>query len=130
MRAIEQMMLMPGLEPPEVEQQAETGPTKKRRRRKSGGEVLRDEGIARVETNNHEFVVQLRRVARKHSDKHGKVTVDDLRLWADAHQVIPAHRNAYGAIFKGRDWRLVGRQRSTYPSNHYRWISVWLWIGE
>jgi len=59
---------------------------------------------------------------------NGSVSADDLRRYADKHNDQPGHVNAWGSVFRGAGWRMVGRMKSTIPSNHAREIKVWRWV--
>ena len=94
------------------------------------GEILKEAGRSRVEMNNQEFVDEMRRHARKLAIENGRVTCDQLRRFADEHLIFPKHQNAWGAIFRGKHWRMTGRTQSKIASNHARWIAVWEWTEE
>ena len=89
------------------------------------GAELMQLGLELVETNNVDFIETMRETARSIVRSAGKVTSDDLRRYAEANQLAPDHQNAWGAIFKGKEWVSCGRVRSSLPSNHARWITVW-----
>lgn len=95
------------------------------------GLEARNEGLERVEMSNQEFVGTMRSYARRicMSSKEGFVTSDALRIKADELGIYPNSPNAWGAIFSGNDWKCVGRQKSTYKSNHAREIKQWQYIG-
>ncbi len=52
-------------------------------------------------------------------------TSDDVRLWTERTQDRPHHPNAWGAIFKKKEWSIVGYVRATFVTNHGRRIGVW-----
>ena len=93
------------------------------------GEILREVGVDRVEESSSEFVATMRLLAVKISEDRGSVTSDDLRKIAEERGLRPCHRNAWGAIFRGKGWRVVGRRKSELASNHAREIRVWKWEG-
>ena len=76
------------------------------------GTVLKDEGQRLVESHNDDFVLRMRQEARKICFVHGSVTSDDLREYAQQRGLVPKHRNAYGAIFLGKEWESIGYERS------------------
>ena len=95
------------------------------RPKKKTGVELKRSGLAQVEINSGLWIGLMRAEARRIARKHGTVTADDLRPYADSIDVYPSHRNAWGAIFKPSEWDVVDRVKSTKPSNHARWIFVW-----
>lgn len=93
------------------------------------GEQRKNQGISLVESNAMGFIEAMRREAIRISSVIGSVTSDDLRLYADRHGFIPHHQNAWGAIFRGKAWRIVGRKKSEIPDNHAREIRIWRYEG-
>ena len=90
-----------------------------------GGENLKLNGQETVEMNNQEFVNLMRVHAVETANRHGKVSSDDLRRYARVLGVHPSHPNAWGSIFNGKRWKVVGRIRSQLTSNHAREIREW-----
>lgn len=91
------------------------------------GLQLRDAGIERVSAHNVDWLDTMRDYARTCCATFGAVTTDDLQSFAGRIGCLPDHPNAWGAIFKERGWRCVGRMRSERPSAHAREIKVWQW---
>lgn len=89
------------------------------------GAAQKQLGLALVERNNPNFVETMRSRARVLARRNGAVTSDDLRGEAIALGVEPAHPNAWGAIFRGKEWALEGFEPSVHPSNHGRTIRRW-----
>jgi hypothetical protein len=85
---------------------------------------LKEQGLDQVEENN-DFVAVMRGAAERIAREKGSVSSDDLRRYAIDHKIRPHHQNAWGAIFRGKRWRLVGRKRSKFVSNHAREIKIW-----
>lgn len=92
------------------------------------GEVLKAEGITRVHLHNQDWVqhaaAEIRRLARTNEE----VTADSLRSFI-AQFGEPKHPNAIGAAFcivanQGEIYR-AGFKKSSYASNHGRFITVW-----
>lgn len=52
-------------------------------------------------------------------------TSDDIRRWAAATDDHPHHPNAWGSIFRGKNWVNAGLTRSKLATNHGRRIFVW-----
>ena len=67
----------------------------------------------------------MRKIAKRLSWEHGAVCADDLRRIANSTNDQPAHVNAWGAVFRGKDWRVIGRTKSITPTAHAREIKVW-----
>lgn len=80
----------------------------------------RDTGIARVTCANATFIETMRSVARMIARKQGTVTADDLRDYVADHPEIerPTSSNAYGAIFRCKDFEAVGYVISRQPQGH------------
>lgn len=94
------------------------------------GEKRREEGISRVSGNSALFLRHIRRVAEDYSRINGSVTSDALRKYAYDFLLVPHHPNAWGAVFRGKNWKCIGRVNSAWPPNHARSISVWKWDGK
>lgn len=89
------------------------------------GEKLKLDGKGSVEMNNLEFVKKMREHAVGIAERQGKVSTDDLRAYAQSIGVSPEHPNAWGSIFRGKKWKIVGRVKSRLASNHAREIREW-----
>ena len=94
------------------------------------GKNLRDYGLDLVEANNMSWVERIRKVAQHISNQHGSVSADDLRRYAKKNNDHPAHHNAWGSVFRGRGWLVIGRKKSTIASAHAREIMVWRWVAQ
>lgn len=82
-------------------------------------------GLNLVEVNNENFVQSMRQVARGMIKEYGYITTDDLRKFADKHNIIPNSSNAWGAILKGKEFVACGYEKSKLVSNHARKITKW-----
>ena len=91
----------------------------------SAGLKLRDRGMDAVENHNLSWVKQMRRQARRICKVKGYVTTDDLRAIADLSNLQPLHRNAWGTVFRGSEWKPIALLRSTRPAAHGRKITAW-----
>lgn len=89
------------------------------------GERLAARGLDAVEANSDGWVDRMRAHARSICAIRGEVSTDDLRRIADRDRDQPHSPNAWGAIFRAKGWRCVGRTKSTYGSNHGREVRVW-----
>lgn len=88
------------------------------------GESLKQEGLDRVEANSRGWVALMRAEAAIIAEARGFVHVDDLRPFLEKHG-HPHHPNAWGAIFRGRDWVRFDYRKSAVPSNHARMAGLW-----
>lgn len=66
----------------------------------------RDDGIRKVAENNQRFLQVARRIAKSQAVIHGTVTMDDVRYHCP---LDPLHPNAWGAVFKTKDFEFTGR---------------------
>ena len=89
------------------------------------GLTLKTQGQDAIEATDAGFVDTMRRAAIAISERNGLVSTDDLRLWAVSNGFYPKHHNSWGAIFRGPQWREVGRKKSVIPGNHHREIRIW-----
>ena len=91
----------------------------------AAGKEAKEAGQASVELHNIDFVTNMRDVARAIARENGTVSADDLRRYAAANDIKPAHPNAWGSIFRGKGWRVVGRKKSALRTNNSREIKIW-----
>ena len=89
------------------------------------GQLLKEQGLARVEANNADFISKMRATAYILCRANGNVTADHLRVRARNLNVEPTHPNCWGAIFRSKDFKAIGYTQSTTPSCHGRTIRVW-----
>lgn len=89
----------------------------------------KDLGQRIVRATNAGFVELMREKARGIAQRRGEVTVDDLREYAAAQGIEPSSPNAWGCLFIGPEWVMVGRRRSRLVSNRGREVKVWVWRG-
>lgn len=92
------------------------------------GRVLKEEGITSVSENNTEFLALMRAEAIRISQSRGWVSSDDLRVYASQHNIEPTHQNAWGAVFLGACWKVIGRRKSAVPESHNREIKIWQYV--
>ena len=92
------------------------------------GRTLKVEGQATTEASNERFVDLMREEALRIIASDGYVTCDDLRRYALKLGIEPHHPNAWGAIFRGKGWKLVDRTLSQFTTNHARSIGIWTWV--
>ncbi len=93
------------------------------------GRVLKDDGLAGVADNNIAFLAVMRAEAIRISLSRGWVSSDDLRVYASQLDLEPTHQNAWGAIFRGPQWKVVGHRKSAVPGNHAREIKIWQYVA-
>ena len=89
------------------------------------GEQRKRRGIKKVATNNRDWLVKIRAVAVRICKRCGSVSSDDLRRWADKNDCQPKHPNAWGAVFRGKQWVSVAFKKSETPSRHASLQRVW-----
>ena len=89
------------------------------------GDQRRQDGLDRIETHHATWLDRIRAVARRIVAQRGNVSADDLRAWADRNGCQPGHPNAWGAVFRGREWVPVGYVRNGQPSAHARRVILW-----
>lgn len=89
------------------------------------GDARKKAGLDSVTDNNVTWLDRMRAVARRYVKLGGQVTVDQLREHADNCGDMPAHQNAWGAVFRGSEWVAIGFAKSTYATNNARRICVW-----
>ncbi len=94
------------------------------------GRSLKEEGLDSVSENNKAFLALMRAEARRLADQRGWVTSDDLRVYASQLNLEPTHQNAWGAVFKGTQWKVVGRRKSAVPQGHAREIKIWAYTPQ
>ena len=89
------------------------------------GEQRKKEGLDIVESNTKKWILRVRAEAGRLARANGTVSADDLRRWSDDRNDHPHHPNAWGAVFRGKEWSPVGHKKSTYTTNNAREIKVW-----
>jgi hypothetical protein len=90
------------------------------------GERLKREGIARVEARAPALAEMLRAEAKRIAAERGRVTIDDVRDWMDAHEVIAPHKNFFGSVLRScYGFRIIGWERSTRKDKHAHMQPVW-----
>lgn len=87
----------------------------------------RDEGISQVVGNSKTFQKTMRDQARFICDRQGFVTMDDVRAWADKHDIQPHHCNAWGGVFREKGWKCFDSTLSRRLTSHAHRILKWAW---
>lgn len=90
-----------------------------------GAEQAKIYGISLVEFNGEGFVKSMREIARNLLKENDYITIDDLRVIADKYDITPHHQNAWGSIFRSKEFEACGMQKSEIVSNHARRILQW-----
>ena len=85
----------------------------------------RDLGIESVLSNNESFAARAREIAELICQRKGTVSIDDVREVLNEYEIEPDHCNAWGGIFRGKQWRQVGWTKSKLISNHARCVRRW-----
>lgn len=83
--------------------------------------VEAEDGIAITSMSNAQWLDTARMHAHAYAYAHGSVTTDNIRPMLPP----PKSAAAWGAIFRGPDWRCIGWVRSELVSNHGRSIRKW-----
>lgn len=83
--------------------------------------------LTNLEAANQSWLAWARSEAKTISAVHGSVTSDDIREAADKCGLLPDSSHAWGALFLGKGWRCIGRERSRYASSNGRFINRWVW---
>jgi len=94
------------------------------------GERRKREGISKVASHSPTFVELMRGIAIQISVQRGSVSTDDLREYAKNHGISAPHRNAWGAILRGKGWEFIEWRRSEFKTNNARRIAIVRWIGD
>lgn len=90
------------------------------------GRLLRDEALeALAGMADSEFVDIARNYAKAYARKHGQVTSDDVRRWANIIGLEPDSPKQWGCLFMGKEWYKVGYTQTAIKSSHARPIGVW-----
>jgi hypothetical protein len=88
--------------------------------------MLRETGLSRVSHHNNTFLETMRSVARMLLRKGGfAISTDDLRKYAECHNIHPDHPNAWGAVFRDKSFVPCGFRQSTRENRHAGLIRVW-----
>jgi hypothetical protein len=85
----------------------------------------RDRGIAAVAGNNQTFIESARSIARMLCRQHGETNADEVRAECEKRGILPRHPNAFGAVFRSKEFIAVGdyisRQKQGHGNKCYRW---------
>ncbi len=83
----------------------------------------RDEGIQQVAENNQHFLEVARRTAKRLAHPMCEITADDVRRVCP---IDPLHPNAWGGLFRTKDWEWTGRfRKSALVQSHGNRVMVW-----
>ena len=93
------------------------------------GIAARDRGLAAVEINGQDWLMDARRAAIAICAGSGRVTSDQV-LKLTGPLPTHLHPNTMGAIFKGSDWTVIGYRMSSRPSRHAARIGIWVYTGK
>ena len=86
---------------------------------------LKERGLDAVTETNLTWVENMRVWAMCKSQMDGEVNADDIRAYSRRMDWKPDSPNAFGAVFRGRNWKCIGRCKSAWPGNHGRSICIW-----
>lgn len=83
----------------------------------------RDIGIHQIADNNKQFLKVARNVAYSIAIAKYEITADDVRKVCP---IDPLHPNAWGALFKSKEWEWTGKYRkSALVQGHGNMQRVW-----
>ncbi len=92
----------------------------------TASQAAKKRGMSRSARNNAVFLVWARSIARMIAVTRGTVTTDDIRRVAVETGHPPATPQAWGSIFKDKEWEFTGnREPSKHIANHGRELKVW-----
>lgn len=87
------------------------------------GRALRDSQLDLFELRDREFLERCRALAAEICRHKGTVSINDIRELVSAPPgVSPA---VFGAVFKGKQWEVVGITQATHPQAHARLIRIY-----
>lgn len=89
------------------------------------GEQAKIYGMDLVEFNGQGFVHSMRKLAKQLLKDTPFITIDDLRIIADKYGIEPHHSNAWGSVFRTKEFEACGFQKSEIVSNHARRVLQW-----
>jgi hypothetical protein len=85
----------------------------------------RDAGLDLVEGNYPDYLSRARVAARAVAIREGEVTINEVRQ-----RVGPppegVHPNVMGAVFRGREWSLIGYTPATHAAGHARRVGIYV----
>lgn len=92
----------------------------------AAGKRLRDEALDTQEEINPIWIDIARETARNISRARGHVNANEVRKVMEARGLFPKHPNAWGSLFRGKEWERTGeRVPSIIKTSHASEISVW-----
>ena len=95
------------------------------------GEEAKEEGMELAADNRAGVLAVARHLAVVIARRQGRVSADDVQFAMIDRRYDPAMLgNAAGSIFRGKQWRQIGREKSQRVSNHARWVFVWELVEE
>lgn len=89
----------------------------------SVGRALRDSQLDLFELRDAEFLERCRALAVDIARRKGTVSINDIRELVSAPPGVSP--SVFGAVFKGRQWQVVGVTQATHPEAHARLIRTY-----
>lgn len=90
------------------------------------GREARDKGIASVSSHNEDWSYRARQAMRRACHQRLTVSAVDLQRWAKNNDDWPEHMNAFGAVFRGKEWVWTGDLvQCRHKKGHARTVKVW-----
>ena len=87
------------------------------------GRALRDNQLDLFELRDAEFLERCRALAVQIARHKGTVSINDIRDLVSAPPGVSP--SVFGAVFKGRQWQVVGITQATHPQAHARLIRIY-----
>jgi hypothetical protein len=92
-------------------------------------EVLKREGMERAARTSPDWLSWARREAVKISCKTGSVSAVDIRKLCHEHDLWPQSDNAWGSLFRGKQWEHVGWTQAKHAEGHARDVKAWKYVS-
>ena len=89
------------------------------------GQQLKLEILDDIEARRSQFISMARNMARSISRERGQVSINDIR---EKHPLPDdVHPSAYGAVFRGPLWKVIGYTAAKHSDAHGRLIRIYIW---
>ena len=89
------------------------------------GAVRKRDGMNKAATSRADLLKVARDIATVIAIGRGWVSIDEVRQRLVDEGFPDSLGPAAGSVFAGKDWEAFSRKRSSIPSNHRRWITMW-----
>lgn len=89
------------------------------------GKQLKLEILDDIEIRRSQFISMARNLARSISRERGQVSINDIREKYPLPDDV--HPSAYGAVFRGPLWKVIGYTAAKHSDAHGRLIRIYKW---